>query len=182
MLKYIPPLVSRSNPYHHRNRFARKVPTARLALYQNSFFISTTYLWNELPDNFKETDSIACFKRLLRKDDTIVPGYYFEKDRILEILHCKLRLEISDLQGDLVKRHLSNDPACQCGFPCENAKHYLFDCPLFDEARGTTIHRIDHLDYRRDYLLFRNPNRSYNDNVKIFQYVSDFIKLSNRFN
>ena len=139
-------------------------------------------MWNDLPDNYKETDSISCFKRLLRKNDKIVPGYYFEKDRNLEILHCKLRLEISDLQGDLVKRHLSNNPVCQCGFRCENAKHYLFDCPLYAEARATIIQRLDFNYYKCDYLLSGNPNLSYNENEKIFQHVSEFIKLSKRFN
>ena len=181
--EYLPPLVSSLNPrYHHRYPLERKVPEFRTSLYESSFFISTTYLWNELPEHYKETDSIARFKRLLRINDGIVPAYYFGKDRMSEILHCKLRLEISDLQGDLVKRHLSDNPTCQCGYHRENAKHYLFDCPLFDAARTITIHKIDRSDYTLKCLLFGNPNRSLSENVKIFEYVSEFIKLSKRFN
>ena len=116
--------------------------------------------------------------RILLRNEVGVSCYFW----ISEILHCKLRLEISDLQGDLVKRHLSDNPICQCGYHCENAKHYLFECPLFDAARTTTIKQIDRSDYNLKCLLFGNPNRSLSENVKIFEYVSEFIKLSKRFN
>ena len=158
------------------------MPSFKTTLYQNSFFVSTTYLWNELPDNYKLTDSISSFKRLLRKDDISVPIYYFGNDRTTEIIHCKLRLEISDLKGDLVKRHLTDNPTCQCGFECENSKHYLFDCPLFHEARLSTLFKINYQDYTLDSLLFGVNNKSVAENDQIFHHVRNFINLSQRFN
>ena len=181
IIERLPPLVSSLNPYHRRNPLERYVPPFKTTLYQNSFFISTTYLWNELPDNYKLTDSISSFKRLLRKDDVPVPSYYFGNDRITEVIHCKLRLEISDLKGDLVKRHLTDDPTCQCGFECENCKHYLFDCPLFHEARTITLYNINYQDYSLDSLLFGVINKSVAENEQIFHHVRNFIKLSQRF-
>ena len=123
-----PPLVSSVNPYHRRSPLERVVPIFKNTLYEHSFFVSTTYLWNELPDNYKTVDSISSFKRLLRKDDIIVPLFYFGFNRTAEVIHCKLRLEISDLNGDLFKRHLTNDKSCACGHILEDAQHFLLEC------------------------------------------------------
>ena len=176
-----PPLVSTVNPYHRRNPLERVVPIFKNTLYEHSFFVSTTYLWNELPDNYKTTDSISSFKRLLRKDDIIVPLFYFGFNRTAEVIHCKLRLEISDLKGDLVRRHLADNPACQCGYQCEHSKYYLFDCPLFNDARSASIHKISNANYTLDCLLFGDQNLSTVENSEIFQYVSNYIILSKRF-
>ena len=176
-----PPLVSSVNPYHRRNPLERVVPIFKNTLYEHSFFVSTTYLWNELPDSYKSTDSISSFKRLLRKDDIIVPLFYLGFNRTAEIIHCKLRLEISDLKGDLVRRHLADNPACQCGHQCENSKHYLFDCPLFNDARSASIDKINNVNYTLDCLLFGNQNLSIVENSEIFQHVSNYIILSKRF-
>ena len=185
LTNYIPPLASSINPYPTRSSpLARAIPLYKTTLYEHSFFISTTYLWNELPDNYKLTNSISNFKRLLRKDDVCVPSFYLGGDRYSEIIHCKLRLEISDLQDDLVKRHLANYSTCRCGHHCENAHHYLFDCPLFDEARSTTLHHInpiDHRDFTLDCLLYGNPARSTVENMQLFECVKSYISKSNRF-
>ena len=52
--KYLPPLVSSLNPYHRRNPLERQVPQFKTSLYEESFFVSTTYQWNELPGNWKK--------------------------------------------------------------------------------------------------------------------------------
>ena len=179
--EHLPPLVASINPYHRRNPLERSVPAFKTTLYQNSFFVSTTYLWNELPDCYKSTDSISVFKRLLSNNDVLVPSYYYGNNRVSEIIHCKLRLEISDLKGDLVKRHLLDNPACQCGFECENAKHYFFDCPLFNEARTNTLHLIDNVDYNLESILFGVNNKSAQANAIMFEHVHNYITLSQRF-
>ena len=120
-------------------------------------------------------------KRLLRKDDVPVHSYYFGNDRITEVIHCKLRLEISDLKGDLVRRHLADNPACQCGYEYENSKHYLFDCPLFNNARSVSIEKISNVNYTLDCLLFGSQNLTFVENSEIFQHVSSYIILSKRF-
>ena len=117
----------------------------------------------------------------LRNNDVLVPSYYYGNNRGSEIIHCKLRLEISDLKGDLVKRHLLDNPACQCGFECENAKHYFFDCPLFNEARTNTLHLIDNVDYNLESILFGVNNKSAQANAIMFEHVHNYITLSQRF-
>ena len=42
------------------------VPFARTAAYFNSFFISTTRLWNSLPANYVHHDSVRQFKRCIQ--------------------------------------------------------------------------------------------------------------------
>ena len=121
-----------------------------------------------------------CQKRLLRKDDIIVPIFYFGLNRTAEIIHCKLRLEISDLKGDLVRRHLADNPACQCGYQYENSKHYLFDCPLFNNARSVSIGKISNVNYTLDCLLYGNQNLSIVENSEIFQHVSNLNNKGRR--
>lgn len=178
---YLPALVSDVNPYHRRNPFDRHVPPFRTTLYQESFFISTTFIWNSLPDDLKLTDSLSSFKRRLVQNDPIVPPFFFEKGRKAEIAHTKLRLEISDLQEDLVKRHLADDSSCRCGFHTENAFHYFFDCPSYILARTNTIRKLSDSDYTLQSLLYGNSNKSVSENTYIFQLVNDFICQTNRF-
>ena len=179
--EYLPPLVSSINPYHRRNPLERSVPHFSTTLYQQSFFISTTYLWNELPENCKLLDSLSSFKRFLRLNDPIVPRFYFGNNRFSEIIHTKIRLEISDLQADLVKRHLAEDSICQCGYRCENAHHYLFDCPNFNDARDATLNQIDRTNYRLDILLYGNRTNTLSENQDLFEIVSNYIVMSKRF-
>ena len=178
----LPPLVSDINPYHRRNPLERYTPRCRLSLYQDSFFPSTTAAWNNLPDKIKTISSASQFKQQLAINDVRVPTYYYCFDRIAEIIHCKIRLEMSDLKGDLFKRHLTDDKTCDCGFFEENARHYFFDCTKYIEARNATIHSnqiLNNTDLRT--LTHGKQNLSIQENMHIFRTVQEFIKKSNRF-
>lgn len=179
---YLPPLVTDTNPYHLRNILERKPPRSRTELYEKSFFPSTTELWNDLPDFTKTSSSIAQFKRHLSENDVTVPPFYFATNRKAEIIHCKLRLEISDLNSDLYKRHLTGDMSCLCGSPIENAHHYLVECPLFDQLRLTTINQIPNFPHvPTKQLTNGSADKSLHENYEIFEKVQDFITLSGRF-
>ena len=179
----LPPLVSAFNPYHIRNPLERKIPHCRLEISKRSFFPSTTHDWNNLPDNFKLANSLAQFKRFLKLKDVAVPRlYYNEKNRFVEIIHCKIILEISDLNNHLFKRHLRNDSVCACGYKTENSKHYFFDCPLYIQERTLTILTIPNLRSLSTKCLTHGDNRkTFADNSLIFEKVQEFIILSNRF-
>ena len=99
-----------------------------------------------------------------------------------EIIHCKIRHEISDLNSDLFKRHLINDMSCICGFRQENALHYFYHCPLFENSRRDTLHQIPNfqqLDLKS--LTHGDPNLSLVENKDIFEKVQEFISSSKRF-
>ena len=146
------------------------------------FFPSTTVLWNALPDTCKSIDSIACFKRYLKSNDSVVPLYFYTNNRVAEVIHRKLRLEISDLNGDLSIRHLTNNASCRCGFSLENAHHFFFDCPLYSQVRDSTIFSLDEPDSLTLHcLLYGNSDKSLSVNKHIFERVHEFICLSKRF-
>ena len=178
----LPPLVSDYNPYHRRNPLERKIPFCRTELMKNSFFPSATTAWNNLNDNTKSANSLAQFKRLLSLNDVKVPKLYYSDNRHTEIIHCKIRLAISDLNHHLYERHLREDSICDCGFQFENSQHFFFDCPLHQQARRQSILSIPNFHTLPvETLTHGDSNKTFADNKFIFEKVQQFILLSNRF-
>ena len=176
-----PELISELNPYHRRRSYNRQIPLSRTELYKTSFFPSSTELWNSLPDNIKTLNSISAFKRYLSRNDHTVPQYYYTGDRIPQILQCRLRLSMSDLNSDLFHRHLSDNLPCACTSPIEDANHYLLKCPLYENVRKTTIGILPPIAQNCQTLLCGNDSFSYSFNTYIFLTVQDFITSSDRF-
>ena len=182
LIERLPPLVSDHNPYHRRNPLERKVPFCRTELMKNSFFPSATIAWNDLNDSTKQAFSLAQFKRLLSLNDVKVPQLYYSVNRFTEIIHCKIRLEISDLNNHLYQRHLRDNSICDCGFQIENAQHFFFDCPLHQQARRQSILSIPNFyTLPLETLTHGDIRKSSDDNKFIFDMVQKFIVLSNRF-
>ena len=119
-----PELVSDLNPYSRRRPLLRQPQTWTYEYYHQSYFPTATALWNLLPENVKSMTSISSFKRYLSNEDPIVPSYFYLGDRIPQILHCKLRLHMSDLNSDMFSRHISENKNCNCGYQNENANHF----------------------------------------------------------
>ena len=182
LVNRVPPLTSQVNPYHRRNPLERYTPACRTELYKSSYFPSTTALWNNLPEDIRQTTSLSLLKRYLCQLDSTVPKYYYLPDRTSEILLCRLRLEMSDLNYDLFNRHISNNPTCECGFVREDASHFLMDCPLYQHARAQTIDLLSNdVKSNLQTLLFGRADKSVFDNVDILSTVGKFITLTNRF-
>jgi hypothetical protein len=181
LTRLLPPLVSELNPYHRRRPLERQVPAHRTEIYRTSFIPSTTALWNLLPEHIQHLDSISAFKNYLRKDDLIVPMYYYAGSRSEQINHCRLRHNMSNLNSDLVFRHLSNNSTCLCGHDEETVEHYLLHCQLFTNARGNTILTLEPQWLTLHNLLFGNALLSLKENELIFSKVCSFISSSNRF-
>jgi hypothetical protein len=177
----LPPLVSETNPYPRRRPHQRTVPTYRTETYHKSFFPSATELWNELPVFLQSTTSISSFKRHFTHTDTTVPPYYYLGERNEQIIHCRLRLGMSNLNNDLFNRKLQNNRLCVCKQDFETASHYLLFCDNYSNSRHLTISTLP-LSWRdTKTLLFGNSNLQLRDNIKIFVCVHDFIKQSGRF-
>ena len=177
----LPPLISSYNRYNYRRPQERTVPRHRTELYNKSFIPSTTRLWNSLPQNVTSTSSLSQFKKLISVSDTIVPKYYYFGERKEQVIHCRLRMNMSDLKHDLFNRHLSNNSACACGSSAETAEHYLLSCPLYDGIRATTIHTLSPALIDIVTLLKGHPALSLDDNTTVFATVHNFINKSNRF-
>ena len=177
----LPPLVIDINPYHRRRILERQVPNFRTELYRNSFFPSTTVLWNNLPDNIKNIASLSHFKRCLSTNDNQVPPYYYIGCRKAQAIHCRLRLNMSDLHNDMFNRFISEDRSCECGYEEETAYHYLLNCPKYDVARANTINVLPPLATNINTLLFGDQQLSLPFNSYIFLTVQEFITISERF-
>ena len=120
---------------------------------------------------------------MLAQNDVKVPKLYYSENRSTEIIHCKIRLQISDLNNHLFQRYLRTDSKCDCGFKNENSKHYFFDCPMHTEARMQTIQTIPNFtNLRLESLTHGDNSLTLEENRFIFDKVQQFITLSNRFN
>ena len=176
-----PRLVSETNPYHRRRPLERNRIHGNTELYKNSYFPSTTVLWNSIPDEIKVLTSISAFKRYLTRTDITIPSYYYIGDRIPQIIHCKLRLSMSDLKFDLFNRHLSDEINCICNNQQEDARHYLLDCVLYKVERDLTINLLPSIAKNITTLLYGNQEFSLPFNTYIVLTVHDFIVSSRRF-
>ena len=152
LFNLVPPLVSATNPYHCRWPYERVIP----ALYANSFIPSTTQLWNTLPLTIHADPSVSLLKKYLSTNDTIVPIYYYFGSRKEQVKHCRLRLAISNLNYDLFRRHLLEDPVCSCEYTAETSEHFLLYCPLYNSIRNKTISKLDQNERNSNTLLFGN--------------------------
>jgi len=177
----LPILVSQQNPYHRRNPLERVVPRSKTETYNSSFFPSTTKLWNDLPDNILLTDSLGQFKRYLSSNDTLVPPHFYIGDRREQIIHCRMRLGMSDLKDDMFNRHLEIDRSCACGDASETAEHYLLFCNNYNAARRQTISTLPPDWININTLLLGNSDLRCHDNNNIVISVHKFIKDTNRF-
>ena len=176
-----PPLVSEINRYHRRRPLERYIPNCKTELYKNSFFPSATKLYNELPDNIKTVPSISNLKHFLSQSDIPVPIYYSSSRRRLDILHARLRLGMSDLNYDLFRRHLLENPACDCGDVAETAEHYFLICTKYIEHRQATISNLP-LNHQNIQTLLNGDSTLTNEqNEAIFTIIQDFIEITDRF-
>ena len=137
---------------------------------------------NTIPEEVKRLESILKFKKYLSSGDIKVPSYFYGHNRISEIIHCRLRLEISDLNADLYRRHLKDDKYCECGYREEDAKHFITDSPRYTYARTMSLDLIANRDRLNIHCLLNGDNNlSVTENKAIFYRVYKFIELSNRF-
>ena len=152
----LPPLVTHINPYHRCRPLERDVTTCRTELYQNAFIPSTTAEWNSLPIGVQQSTSLSVFKRSLSLSDSKVPAYYYFGERNAQVIHCRLCLEMSNLNNDLVNHHLSTNPKCSCGYSRETAEHYLLHCPNYFNIRARTILTLPSSQTNIRTLLYGN--------------------------
>ena len=80
--------------------------------------------YNELDSNLKEmsTNSFKCKIRLKSK---LPNSWYYLGDRKLSILHSRLRIKCSSLNGDLLKMRIVDSLKCQFVHDSESTFHYI---------------------------------------------------------
>ena len=157
-------------------------------MYRQSFLPSMVKEWNKLPLVIRQSSSIDSFKNKLVKMKCLPkPPFYFNSgSRQGQIHHARLRMQNSDLNDYLVKRHISEYPQCACGAPKEDPEHYLLFCPKYSEERKILTRTIGQIELPLDSnmidnLLHGNHRLTGTDNKILFEAVAIFIVSTKRF-
>ena len=166
-----------------------QVPLARLETYSGSFFPAAARLWNSIPPDIRNANTVYSFKsRYLKKYPRPAqnPLYHHGK-RAIGVLHAKLRIGCSLLNNDLYSNlHVIDNPNCFCiqNIP-ETAEHFLLHCPWYTALRTTMLRDLQNLPnippISPNLLLFGDRKLDDQTNIKIFTIVHHFIQNSNRF-
>ena len=114
-------------------------------MHQHSFFALTGHEWNQLPDDTKQL-SYRDFKKYITQQLSTPnpPLYYLHGTKALDILHTRLRTDMSQLNANTFKIQKSDTPACSCGHSQENTAHFILSCPKYTSHRNTLFHNLSH--------------------------------------
>lgn len=180
----LPPNFDTIHNYNTRNSQNLPSQYCRTSYHLNSFFPSCICLWNNLPQNIKNSTSINSFKLSLDKhynpSNIKIPKYYFDGSRRGQILHARLRMRCSSLKQHLFLRNIETDPFCSCG-KVESNMHFLLECPKFHSQRTEFFHSLHYLPDCTT-LLFGDETKSYEFNKQLFTNVQKYILKTKRFN
>ena len=165
-----------------------KHPTPRTSSYQNSFFIATTDLWNNLDPELKNCTSLYSFKKILKKRTVKSPNYYSEGERRSNILLCQLRNNKSQLNFDLFNDHLIDSSKCiHCQAP-ETRLHFLLECQHYKSQRNDLMNWLisnpeiyGPINITENDLLCGNQTISDQKNAELLAAVARYIKSTKRF-
>ena len=111
----IPPTLSETNNYNLRNSQNINLPLSRLSVYQRSYISATIQLWNSLDLNTRQIPTFSTFKLKLQRlhfKNKKPPCYFAYGDRLLSVLHARLRNKCSILNADLFKANLVENAKC----------------------------------------------------------------------
>jgi hypothetical protein len=181
----IPPSVGETNNYNLRNSHISQT-TNRLYISQQSFFPSTTKLWNLLDLRICQLSTFESFKYKLKQHyfkNTKPPSYYNIGNRYLNILHSRIRNKCSALRNDLFHDNMIHNPSCSCEYSTENAEHFILYCKRFD-AHIDILYRSllaanVHIDLNT--LLFGSQIYNIETHRHVFITVQTYIKETCRF-
>ena len=162
------------------------IPTyrTRTSTFHNSFIPKSIRDWNKMESSVKNAATLETFTSKLDSDLSVVPKWFTTGDRRLSIIHAKLRMLCSELKDHLFSHiHVVDSPACACGYHRENNKHFLLDCPLFNNERVVLLNNLARIAFKPTVsnLLYGNESLSVKCNIEAFGYIQDFICSTKRF-
>ena len=146
----IPARIGDVSAYNLRNSENHVLIHSHTRSYAESFLPSTIRAWNNLPESFRYASTIPEFKRMLTKEISKFPEYYYAGDKFSQILYTRLRTECSSLNQHLFRRGLVPSPNCMCR-DIESNEHFLMICPRYNQIRGDLFNAL------RDYIIPATP-------------------------
>ena len=168
-----------------------KHPIPRTKAYQDSFFISTTDMWNDLSPELQNATSLYSFKNTLKATIPSASKYFSYGVRKFNIIICQLRNSKSQLQYDLHRDRLAESPVCSnCNSGVsETVQHYFFECDKYEFERLGLINSllkrpniyksINELNTQN--LLTGIPEISRAENEILIDIIIEFIRNTCRF-
>ena len=180
-------LPDKSYPLRNQDNLTFHIPQAKTTSFMKSFLPSTIRLWNDLPFNIRNLSSLTSFKTAIKNIYCIKPKkYYNYGSRKMNILHCQLRNNASNLNADLFNHFLKEDKSCDmCGFSSETSYHYFMNCPKYCMQRQNLIQNFNTLQLPMplclQLILNGDNNLTYNQNIAIFKLVQEFVATTKRF-
>ena len=172
------------NPSRDNLRNNDDIPKIRgLVIYQNTFIPKTICDWNDLEDEVKSTESNESFAKRITRDIDI-PIWYSRGDRQSNIWHARLRMKCSKLNDDLFSHiHVVEAPTCSCGFRRETAKHFLLDCPLYNNDRAVMLSDLNEIGFKATTknVLFGNTSYSNDLNCQAVDIIQTYFRATKRF-
>ena len=147
----------------------------------NSFIPSTIRLWNNLPAQLKQCNTLLSFKgELCKHYQTVdIPNYFFCGSRLGQILHARLRMHCSSLKQHLYLKNIEPDPHCICG-GVETTEHFLLYCKNYERIRRKHFDSLN-INISTNLLLFGNKDMNDDFNEKLFITVQKYIIETKRF-
>lgn len=194
-LKQIIPVSTAS-----RTRYALRcttnftIPRCRTERYKLSFVPKTVTEWNNLPLELRNSPSLYTFKIHLRdKVFSNKPNRLFMVGHPTTVKHhTRLRLGLSPLRAHLFSHHIIECSICQfCSAEAETTIHYFLHCPRYSLLRTQLLTNLIQIvgnliyNYTEDNLvkimLFGDNDLCYENNLRLFEVVQNFIDKSQRF-
>ena len=153
-------LYGRTNPniYHDLRGHTER--------YMNSFFPAAIKSWNNIDSELQKCDSIANFKKQLLVLIRDKPKSIFGIHNPIGLKHLfRLRLGLSPLKYDKYRHKFADTPTatCNCNAAVENASHFIFKCPIYEEHRVLLMNNVS-------LTLRPYPTIDITNNIKLFLY------------
>ena len=161
-----------------RNADHFKLVKTRTETYRNSFIPSSVKVWNQLDSKDRTVNYVHSLC------DTKTNPLFYEGSRDINVKHSQLRMECSKLNAHLFSLHVTDSPACNCGFNLEDCNHYLLACPLYTVERHIMLQTISNvIDVRTltvNDLLLGIDKLTLEQNKLVFKAVHEFIRATSR--
>ena len=116
LIDLLPNRVNNITAYNLRNSNDFEIPFSRLCSYENSYFLPTLKLWNELDPQVCTLPTISRFKSNIKTipDEILVPDYINVGERKYNIMLTRIRHRSSSLKADLYGVNIIPSLACSC--------------------------------------------------------------------
>ena len=133
----LPCTRKQSIPKTLRSASKQTIPLVRTSTYYKSYIPSTTRIWNTFPEHVRADSKYTTFNKYLTEliATPTPPSYFFIGTQIGNLLHTKLRLNVSRLNFHQFSLQRIDSPSCSCGYPLENTRHFLLHCPFYCTQR-----------------------------------------------